>query len=224
MNRTGTLDNDIMDEVTAQRHELTVLLAKLPVQAWDHPSLCAGWHVRHVVAHMTMPLRYSTRRFITEMVKARGNFDSMADRCARRDGMASPSELINGLRDNEQNPRTPPGGGLEAALTHDVIHGQDITVALGIEHLVPPQRLGVVLEAITSSRSLKHFGVDVDGIELCATDIDWSYGSGAPLSGSAQDLALVLCGRKLPAGRLQDPSGRFTLGVSDLGGSSFAQI
>jgi uncharacterized protein YndB with AHSA1/START domain len=38
------------------------------------------------------------------------------------------------------------------------------------------------------------------GIELRATDIDWSFGSGAPLSGPAQDLALALCARKLPTG------------------------
>jgi hypothetical protein len=43
--------------------------------------------------------------------------------------------------------------------------------------------------------------MDLTGIELRASDIDWSFGSGARLSGPAQ--ALALCGRKLPAGRLQ---------------------
>jgi hypothetical protein len=32
--------------------------------------------------------------------------------------------------------------------------------------------------------------------------MDWSFGSGEQVSGQAQDLALVMCGRKLPAGRL----------------------
>lgn len=36
-------------------------------------------------------------------------------------------------------------------------------------------------------------------------------GSGTPLTGPAQDLLLVLCGRHLPAGRLHgEPSPRFT--------------
>ena len=35
--------------------------------------------------------------------------------------------------------------------------------------------------------------------ELRATDLDWSYGAGEPLTGTAQDLLLVLCGRRLPA-------------------------
>jgi uncharacterized protein (TIGR03083 family) len=211
MTRPTAEDADLMEAVAAQRRELAALLGGLAPEAWDRPSLCAGWRVRDVVAHMTMPLRYSTRRFITEVVKARGNFGAMADRCARRDGAAPPGELLAALRENERNPWKPPGGGLAGALTHDVIHGQDITVALGLEQVIPHERLAIVLEAITGPRSLKHFGTDLTGIELRASDIDWSFGTGTPLSGLAQDLALVLCGRKLPAGRLGgEPSAHFT--------------
>ena len=199
--------------MAAQRRELAALLGGLAPEAWDRPSLCAAWRVRAVVAHVTMPFRYSTRRFITEMIKAHGNFDRMADRCARRDGQASPDELLAALCQNERNPWKPPGGGLAAALTHDVIHGQDIAVALGIEHPVPEERLRIVLPALTTQKSLKHFRSDLAGIELRASDIDWRFGSGVPLSGSAQDLALTLCDRKLPVGRLQGPSAaRFTAG------------
>jgi len=38
---------------------LADLLESLP-DGWDTPSLCAGWRVRAVVAHMTVPIRYST--------------------------------------------------------------------------------------------------------------------------------------------------------------------
>jgi hypothetical protein len=82
-----------------------------------------------------------------------------------------------------------------------------------IGQLVPEARLRIVLQAITTPRSLRHFGLDLTGIELRASDIDWSFGSGAPLSGPARDLALALCDRKLPAGRLRGaPVGRFTVG------------
>ena len=37
-------------------HRLADLLAA-DVDAWGAPSLCAGWRVRHVVAHVTMPAR-----------------------------------------------------------------------------------------------------------------------------------------------------------------------
>jgi hypothetical protein len=84
-------------------------------------------------------------------------------------------------------------------------------VPLGLDGPVPEERLRLVLPASLSDRSVKFFGVDLDGIELRAQDMDWTLGSGAPLEGNAADLMLVLCGRTLPPGRLTgEPSARFT--------------
>jgi uncharacterized protein (TIGR03083 family) len=196
---------ELAGAVAAERRELAAVLGGLPPGAWDEPSLCDGWRVREVVAHLTMPFRYSAARFAFEVARSRGNFNRMADRCARRDAAASAAELTAALRDNAEHPWKPPGGGLAGALTHDVIHGLDITVALGIERAVPADRLAVVLDSITSARSLKFFGARLAGIQLRATDTDWSFGSGTPVTGAAQDLALVVCGRRLPPGRVDGP-------------------
>ena len=202
---------EITASIAAERRELAAILGGLPPESWDSPTLCAGWRVREVVAHITMPFRYRPPRFAFEMIRSRGNFNRMADRCARRDAAAPPAQLAAALRDNERNPWKPPGGGYHGALTHDVIHGLDITVALGLGRQVPADRLGVVLAGITAAKSVRFFGTDLDGIELRADDLDWSFGSGTPVSGSAQDLALVVCGRTLPPGHLRgEPSARFT--------------
>jgi hypothetical protein len=96
-------------------------------------------------------------------------------------------------------------------LTHDVVHGRDFTVPLGIDRKIPEDRLRIVLRGLSTSKRLKFFGVDLRGIELRADDTDWSLGSGTPVSGTAQDLVLVLCGRRLPTGRLRgELSERFT--------------
>lgn len=167
-------DADVREAIAAERQELAAVLADLPAQMWDARTLCTGWRVREVVAHMTMPFRYSGPRLVVELLNARGNFNRMADRCARRDAASLPAgELAAALGDNASHPWKPGRGGFGGALTHDVIH--------------------------------------LDGIELRADDIDWSFGSGTPMSGTAQDLALVLCGRRLPTGRLRGaPSQRFT--------------
>ncbi len=90
-----------------------------------------------------------------------------------------------------------------------MIHGLDITVALGIERHIAEARMLTVLRGLAKARS--HFGVDLDGVELIADDLDWTLGSGAAVRGSAQDLLLVVCGRRLPQGRLRgEPSRRFT--------------
>ncbi|MET7771842.1 maleylpyruvate isomerase family mycothiol-dependent enzyme [Nocardia sp. NPDC005366] len=204
-------ETEIREAIAAERGDLAELLGGLDAASWDSATLCRGWRVPEVVAHITMPFRLSMPRFGLEMLKARGNFDRMADRQARRDAAElTRDDLIAALRDNRHHPWKPPGGGYAGALSHDVIHGLDITVALGIDRVVPIERMRAVLDA-NSPRSVAYFGVDLDGIELRADDLDWSYGSGAVLSGRAQDLLLVLCGRTLPTGYLSGPdAARFT--------------
>ena len=65
-----------------------------------------------------------------------------------------------------------------------------------------------MLESVSGPQALRHFGTDLSGIELRADDLDWSFGSGQLLAGAAQDLALVVCGRKLPAGLLRGEQAR----------------
>ena len=187
--------------IVDHRRQLAEILGTLTDDQWNEPSLCEGWRVRHVVAHITMPFRYSTPRFMIELARSGGRFHAMADRVARRDGARPTDELLDGLRRNVESPWTPPGGGEIGALTHDVIHGLDITAALGIERPCEPGRMRLVLDNLTGPASLRHFGVSVDGIELRANDLDWSAGSGSPLEATATDLALVLTGRRCRAGR-----------------------
>jgi uncharacterized protein (TIGR03083 family) len=203
----------IRDMIAAQRAELGEVLAGLPGPRWEEPTLCAGWRVREVVAHITMPFRYGGPRFMLELARSRGRFNVMSDRVARRDAARmSPAELAAAVGSNAGHPWKPPGGGFAGALAHDLIHGLDITVPLEIGRPVPEDRLRVILPGSLADRSVRFFGADLAGIELRASDIEWTLGSGAPLTGTAADLLLVLCGRKLPPGRLAGaPGARFTL-------------
>lgn len=205
--------DDLMPIIAAHRRAFGDVLEGLPAADWDAPTLCSGWRVREVVAHMTMPFRLSAPRFLGEMVRSRGNFARMADRVARRDARAPVGELLDRWRRNENNPWNPPGGGHEGALTHDVVHGLDITVPLGVQHPIGEPALRVVLDNATSPLSLKHFGVDLTGIRLEADDLDWAYGDGEPLRGSARSLLLVLMDRRLPTDLVSGAAAaRFTTG------------
>jgi uncharacterized protein (TIGR03083 family) len=197
--------------IAAERRELAAVLTALPAESWNAATLCAGWRVREVVAHMTMPYRYSGRQVMLELLRARGSFNRAADRCARRDTRTLSAErLADCLRDNAEHPWKPPRGGYAGALTHDVVHGLDFTLPLGIDRRIPEERLRPVMDGLAAPRSLKYFGVDLDGVRLEADDLDWGYGSGARLSGGAQALTALLCGRRLPAGRLTGaPAARF---------------
>ena len=204
-------DNDLMPTVAAERRAFSDVLESLSEQDWNTSSLCEGWRVREVVAHMTMPLRFSAPRFMGEMVRSRGSFARMADRVARRDAQAPTGKLLEGWRSNHDTPWKPPGGGLRGALTHDVVHGLDITIPLGLEHPVSEAALRVVLDHATSPLSQKHFKLDLKGTRLEANDLDWAFGAGKPLRGSAHQLLMVLMDRRLPAGALSGTAaGRFT--------------
>jgi uncharacterized protein (TIGR03083 family) len=203
MTNSSPSDNALRTAIAAERRELAEVLAALPPESWDVLTLCEGWRVREVVAHLTMPFRYPTARFALEMAKSGGNFTAMSDRCAKKDAAAlSAAELTAAVRDNAQHPWQPPGGSPADALTHDVIHGLDFTVPLGTGRQVPADRLRIVLDSVTSARALKHFGADLTGIELVADDLDWRYGSGELLSGPGQYLLLAIAGRRLPDGAL----------------------
>ncbi|MEH0981758.1 maleylpyruvate isomerase family mycothiol-dependent enzyme [Micromonospora sp. CPCC 205556] len=204
-------DDELRAAVAAERTEQAELLAALAPERWDAPTLCDGWRVREVIAHTTMPFRTSLGRTLVELARARGNVHRMADRTARRDAAAlSAGQLLAAVRENIGHRWTPPGGGVHGALSHDVIHGLDITVGLGLDRRVPPERVATVLAGM-SPRNVAFFGTDLTGVQLRATDLDWSHGEGVPVRGLAQDLLLVICGRRLPPGRLDGPAAtRFT--------------
>jgi uncharacterized protein (TIGR03083 family) len=200
------------NEIEAERTELAGMLAGLRPEQWAGPTLCAGWRVREVVAHMTMPFRMSAPRFLLGMVRARGDFNRMADRQARQDtARLSDAQLLASLRDNVAHPWQPPGGGANGALSHDVIHGLDISVGLGLARRPPVHRIGLVLAGLRD-RNVRYFGTDLDGVRLEATDLDFRWGAGAPLRGAAADLLLVICGRRVPADLLEGTQAtRFTV-------------
>jgi len=204
-------DADLSGAIAEEYRALADLLEASGPAVWDAPSLCEGWHTREVVAHMTMPARYSGASFMAELEAAGGDFTRLSDTVAERDGALPPASLLDDLRSEVLHGWQPPGGGMEGALTHCVIHGLDIVEAVPLERRVPDERIVRVLGIIAAPGAPNFFGVDLEGVELRADDLEWTYGSGAPVSGTAQALALVVCGRLLPPGRLDGGgAARFT--------------
>ncbi|MBL7500797.1 maleylpyruvate isomerase family mycothiol-dependent enzyme [Frankia sp. CNm7] len=174
---------------------LADVLDPLSDDRWDTPSLCAGWRVREVVAHLTMAARYSERAFLAELRACDFDFSRLSDLIAGRDARLPTAELVANLRREVMHRWTPPDGGHRGALSHVVIHGLDITVPLGVPRLAADEAMVVVLDSLGAEGGARHFGVDLAGRRLEATDLDWSFGAGQPLRGPAEDLVLLLAGR-----------------------------
>ena len=134
---TASTDSDLQPAVAAEYLALADLLEPLPVERWDTPSLCAGWRVREVVAHLTMPARYSVAEFESELRQSNGDFTDLSNRVAARDAALPTATLLDNLRSEVMSQWVPPGGGYAAALNHVVIHGLDVTVPLGADRVSP---------------------------------------------------------------------------------------
>jgi len=192
----STPSAQLTSETQAERARLVSLLANLTPEQWDTPSLCAGWRVREVVAHITMPFRAKPLSLVAGLAGAGFSFNRYADRDARSTAHEkSQAELVDLLRRNIANPWQPPGGRGAGALSHDVIHGLDVTEPLGLP-APPADRIALVL-ASGGARQLRYFGVDLEGQRLIATDADVSVGEGASaVPMTAKEILLVVTGRQ----------------------------
>lgn len=196
-------DDDLQPLVSATYLALADTLAALPEQRWDTPSLCEGWRVREVVAHMTMPARYNEDAFMVELRADEFDFTRLSNRIASRDAKLNTTDLVGNLRDEALHRWTPPGEGQRGALNHVVIHALDITVPLGEPRSASDAATRLVLNDLTEGGAHAHFSTDIGGRNLKATDIDWSFGTGPSLSGTAGDLILHISGRSVSADRLR---------------------
>jgi uncharacterized protein (TIGR03083 family) len=194
------------DTIAAEYGALADQLEGAGGEVWDAPSLCEKWNTREVVAHMTMPARYDGPAFMAELEAAGGDFGRLSDLVAARDGALPVPVLLDDLRSAVLHEWQPPGGGEEGALVHCVIHELDIVEAVPLGRRVPEAVIRAVLGLVTAERppAPNLFGVDLSDVALRADDLDWSSGSAARavVTGPAQALALVACGRLLPPGRL----------------------
>ena len=179
---------------------LADLLATTAVDAWDAPSLCEKWLVRHVIAHVTMPARLTPEEFGAEMAAAGGDFTVLSDTVAARDAWLPVADLLDQLRSPRLHGWQPPGGGAAGALSHAVIHSLDVTIALDRPAVAPAEAVTAVLDQLTAAHGT-WFGVDLTGVRLEATDTDWGWGNGQLVRADSGSLVALLSGRALPDGR-----------------------
>jgi uncharacterized protein (TIGR03083 family) len=179
---------------------LADLLSVSPGSCWDAPSLCEGWLVRHVVAHVTMPARLDPEQFRSELAAAGGDIHQLSDTVAARDGGLPSLDLLDQLRAARLHAWQPPGGGTAGALSHAVIHSLDVTLALDVPPVAPQDALADVLDQLAASNGV-WFGLELAGHRLEAADTGWTWGSGQLVRAESGPLVALLSGRTLPDGR-----------------------
>ena len=179
-------------------------LAALPAADWDRPSLCAGWTVRDVVAHMIDSQTVTPPTFFARFAASGFRFRVMTRRniAAIREGR-SDQQLLELLR-SRTDARTAPPGPVVSWLGEAIVHGEDVTRAVGGYRDHPIDHLVAVADFYKRSNALIGTKRRIDGVSLRATDADWRHGSGPEVSGPMIALVLAMTGRKVA---LVDTSG-----------------
>lgn len=192
------LDHERLWQVIgSQRRNLADLLDELSDEQWRHPSLCAGWTVRDVAAHLTLQ-QLGLRDLIGTTLRWRGTMDRTIQHAARRRaGSRTTEQLTAEIRATADSRRHTLGVTELETLTDIMVHSQDIALPLGHQLDMPSDAA-----AASASRTLtmrwpppqpavrivRRFG-------LVATDVTWSAGTGPQVTGPISALLLICTGR-----------------------------
>ena len=197
--------DDVWPMVHAERAALARDLAGVPAERWEVPSLCAGWTVHDVVAHLVDVAHTTRAGFVLGMVRARFDFDRQNAAGVARWRGVTPQHTLDLLRAATTRTSTPPAP-LASRLVEEVVHGEDVRRPLGLRRDYP---LTAVEEALRYQvRTASSFGGGrelVAGLQLVATDADVAIGEGQEVSGPILSLLLAASGRRLALGDLSGP-------------------
>lgn len=191
--------------VHAERAALVEDLAGLEPGQWGAPSLCAGWTVHDVAAHLVDTALTTRIGFVAGLVRARFDFDLQNARGVERRRGASPAQTLERLRRVVSRTATPPAS-LDTRLVEEVVHGEDIRRAVGLVRSYPQE--AVVRALRLQVRTPASFGgakETVASVRLTATDVDLSIGEGPEVAGPALSLLLAVSGRRVALGDLDGP-------------------
>jgi len=199
------MQNDVWAIVHAERHALIADLEALDDAQWEQPSLCDGWTVHDVVAHVIDSAKATRLNFLVAMARARFDFDLQNAHGVRRERGATPQHTLQRLRQAATLTSTPPAP-IDTRLVEAVVHGEDIRRPLGLVRAYPQE--AVVRSLKQQARTSASFGGAKEllgHVRLSATDTDLSIGDGPEVRGTALALLLALSGRLVALDELDGP-------------------
>jgi len=196
--------DDIWPVVHRERRALAEDLAGLSPELWQTPSLCAGWTVHQVLAHMVSTAKLSPPAVVVGLAGAGFSFDRFTRRRIAAECAGGPPATLEAFRSVETSTKAPPGP-TTSWLGETLVHAEDIRRPLGISHSYPLEAVIAVTDFYAGSNILIGGKRRVDGLTLQATDTGWSHGSGPLVSGPALALMLATTGRTAALDELSGP-------------------
>lgn len=141
------MDPEIVFAATAdERRRVADTLDLLSDDQLATASLCDGWTVKTVGAHLVSTLTDGTDAFLWAAVR-RGNLNRGIDELARRrSAKLTVTEIAAAMRDHADRPLSPPGAGPLDPLADVLVHAGDIRIPLGFPFEPDPERVALALD------------------------------------------------------------------------------
>jgi uncharacterized protein (TIGR03083 family) len=198
----GAAADSLMGMACAERADLAEFLAILTTPQWHSPSLCDRWSVKDVVAHVISYEELGVAGLMKRFAKGRivhANQVGVDELAA-----LSPEQLLE-VFNHHLHPRglTAAFGGM-IGLVDGTIHHQDIRRALERPRTVPIERLQRILPLVPANPRLGAWR-RIRGLQLSATDLDWTHGKGPEVTGNGEALLLAMAGRSSVLAELSGP-------------------
>jgi uncharacterized protein (TIGR03083 family) len=210
---------DVADLWAALRNErlaLIDLLQTLGPEQWATPSLCRGWTVQDVAAHVAWAPALTPTQALSALLRAGFRPNTFNAQTAARWSRRGPAAILDQLRTNADQGAKPIGVPPPAAVVDAVVHALDIRRPLGQSRAITPEAFQIAADFCAKTRwpGSAMLGGSVQqrirGIRLVANDYEWSWGQGLDVRGTGETLLLVLTGRPVRRDEL-DGAGSATL-------------
>lgn len=188
-------DMVVWTAVHVERRRLVEDLEGIREEDWHTPSLCQGWSVHDVLAHLVDSATTTRRGFLRQMVRARGDFDRANDHGVKRHGAGDPQQTLDAFRAVLDRTDRPPGP-LATRLVEAYVHGEDVRRPLGITRDYPGEHVMTALEYLARAGPGVGGGRRrVRGLRLSPDEGGRHIGEGPEVRGSALSLLLATSGR-----------------------------
>ncbi|GAA2112904.1 maleylpyruvate isomerase family mycothiol-dependent enzyme [Nocardioides bigeumensis] len=195
------MDSDTLwGHIDRERAWIADLLDSLPEESWEVQSLCSGWTVRDVAAHLTCA-HSRMRDILWPAIRTGFRYNAMIDHAAVHSPLTH-DEIVAKIRSFVGSRRKAPMISDYEPLIDTLVHVQDICQPLGIDHKMPPDAAAAAADRVLNTPWPLSLWKPEPGVRLVATDVDWSYGDGTVLRAPIQHLLLTLTGRSPTSAQL----------------------
>jgi uncharacterized protein (TIGR03083 family) len=181
----------VEEMVAAEHAEFCSFVGGLSAAQWQAETLCEGWSVRDVVAHVADHVHRTGGDALRAIVRGRLSPTRSAELIVEGQRDRRVTDLLASLEPPVRSPSS-------VQLAELVIHQQDIRRPLGIEREMAGDRLLACLDfALTRKGSMAVSGARrlATGLRLSATDLGWSWGDGPEARGAAEAVLMAVNGR-----------------------------